>query len=99
MPIYRYECDICGWVDEFLQGVSAPTTYLCPSCGNVAHRLMPTEVTLTMGTSGRRVDAADLANKAYMERPEFKARVDKGEIEIKMPKNGTPKEAMPNWMK
>jgi len=52
-----------------------------------------------MGTSGRRVDAADLANKAYMERPEFKARVDKGEIEIRMPKNGTPKEAMPNWMK
>lgn len=99
MPIYRYECESCGWSEEFLEGLDASSVRGCDACGAQARRMMPMEVALLMGTSGRRIDKADLMQKEYMERPEFVARVKKGEIEVKTPKRGVPSEAKPYWMK
>jgi putative FmdB family regulatory protein len=33
MPIYEYQCAVCGFQEEYLQKVSEPALTVCPSCG------------------------------------------------------------------
>ena len=40
MPLYEYECDVCGHRFEKIQKFSDPRETVCPKCGGVIHKLM-----------------------------------------------------------
>jgi len=40
MPLYEYECFLCGHRFERIQRVSAPPAPECPSCGGAVRRLL-----------------------------------------------------------
>lgn len=40
MPLYEYECDVCGHRFEKIQKFSDPRETTCPKCGGVIHKLM-----------------------------------------------------------
>jgi putative FmdB family regulatory protein len=40
MPIYEYECERCGEVDEFLQKISDKPLTKCKKCSGKLHKLM-----------------------------------------------------------
>ncbi len=40
MPLYEYECQVCGERFERIQRVDAEPVTSCPSCGGAVHRLM-----------------------------------------------------------
>ena len=33
MPIYEYKCQACGALEEKLEGITAPVSHSCPTCG------------------------------------------------------------------
>ena len=39
MPLYEYECDVCGDRFETIQKFSDPSPQSCPKCGGVVHKL------------------------------------------------------------
>jgi putative FmdB family regulatory protein len=39
MPLYEYECDVCGRRFEAIQKFSDPPLEVCPSCGGSVHKL------------------------------------------------------------
>ena len=40
MPLYEYECDVCGHRFEKIQKFSDPLEDTCPKCGGHVHKLM-----------------------------------------------------------
>ena len=40
MPLYEYECFVCGFRFEKIQKVSAEPLKTCPECGGAVRRLM-----------------------------------------------------------
>ena len=40
MPLYEYECDVCGHRFEKIQKFSDPLVDTCPKCGGHVHKLM-----------------------------------------------------------
>jgi putative FmdB family regulatory protein len=40
MPLYEYECDVCGHRFEKIQKFSDPLEDTCPKCGGPVHKLM-----------------------------------------------------------
>ncbi len=40
MPLYEYQCDVCGHRFEKIQKFSDPRETTCPKCGGVIHKLM-----------------------------------------------------------
>jgi len=40
MPLYEYECFVCGFRFEKIQKVSAEPVKTCPECGGAVRRLM-----------------------------------------------------------
>jgi len=40
MPLYEYECDVCGHRFEKIQKFSDPLQDTCPKCGGPVHKLM-----------------------------------------------------------
>ena len=36
MPIYEYQCQACGHLCDFLQGINAPDHTTCPACNKAA---------------------------------------------------------------
>jgi putative FmdB family regulatory protein len=40
MPLYEYECDVCGHRFEKIQKFSDPLEDTCPKCGASVHKLM-----------------------------------------------------------
>ncbi len=40
MPLYEYECQVCGERFERIQRVDAEPVHSCPQCGGAVHRLM-----------------------------------------------------------
>ena len=40
MPLYEYECDICGHRFEVIQKFSDAPIDKCPKCGSTVHKLM-----------------------------------------------------------
>jgi putative FmdB family regulatory protein len=40
MPLYEYECDVCGHRFERIQKFSDPLADTCPKCGGAVHKLM-----------------------------------------------------------
>jgi|SRR5579862_8461899 len=39
MPLYEYECDLCGHRFEIIQKFSDPPVEKCPVCGGSVHKL------------------------------------------------------------
>ena len=39
MPLYEYECDVCGHRFEIIQKFSDPPLERCPKCGGAVHKL------------------------------------------------------------
>ncbi len=40
MPLYEYQCDVCGHKFEKIQKFSDPLETICPKCGGVIRKLM-----------------------------------------------------------
>ena len=40
MPLYEYECDVCGHRFEVIQKFSDPPIDKCPKCASTVHKLM-----------------------------------------------------------
>src|SRR5262249_3329169 len=40
MPLYEYQCDVCGHIFEKIQKFSDPLVDTCPRCGGVVRKLM-----------------------------------------------------------
>ena len=40
MPLYEYECDVCGHRFERIQKFSDPLADCCPICGGAVHKLI-----------------------------------------------------------
>jgi putative FmdB family regulatory protein len=40
MPLYEYQCDVCGHRFERIQKFSDPLADCCPVCGGAVHKLM-----------------------------------------------------------
>jgi putative FmdB family regulatory protein len=40
MPLYEYECEVCGTRFEQIQKFSDPPAGKCPACGGTVHKLM-----------------------------------------------------------
>ena len=40
MPLYEYECEVCGRRFEQIQKFSDPLVENCPLCGGAVHKLM-----------------------------------------------------------
>ena len=40
MPIYEYQCEACGQVEEVIQRFSDPPLATCPQCSGKLHKLI-----------------------------------------------------------
>jgi putative FmdB family regulatory protein len=40
MPLYEYECDVCGLRFEYRQHITDDPLEKCPDCGGTVHRLI-----------------------------------------------------------
>jgi putative FmdB family regulatory protein len=77
MPIYRYECGSCGVEQHVLQAIGAEAPQHCGE--PMAKR--PAVVQGALAPWLRQdAEEANARAKAFIERPETKARLDRGEL-------------------
>jgi putative FmdB family regulatory protein len=50
MPLYEYQCDVCGRRFEKIQKYSDPPIETCPTCGGIVHKLVSSPAFQFKGT-------------------------------------------------
>ena len=75
MPIYVYECRVCGWEEETV--LPTPSERTCPGCGRQLRRVMSAANVIIAGNPGpklkTRVNLDDELQKQGMKAPLFRS--------------------------
>jgi putative FmdB family regulatory protein len=58
MPLYEYQCDVCGRRFERIQKFSDPPADTCPACGGAVHKLASAPAFQLKGTGWYATDYA-----------------------------------------
>ncbi len=64
MPIYEYQCDSCGRIEEALQRFSDKPLTICKHCSGKLHKLISQSAFHLKGTGWYVTDYAGKTNKA-----------------------------------
>jgi putative FmdB family regulatory protein len=64
MPIYEYECERCGELEEAIQKVSDPPLIVCRHCSGALHRLVSRSSFHLKGTGWYVTDYAKKSNNS-----------------------------------
>jgi putative FmdB family regulatory protein len=64
MPLYEYECDVCGHRFEVIQRFSDSPIDKCPACGSTVHKLQSAPAFQFKGTGWYVTDYAKSGGKA-----------------------------------
>jgi len=67
MPIYEYECPICGKHYEIFQKFSDKPLSRCPSCGGQVHKVISRTSFILKGTGWYATDYASSERKKAIE--------------------------------
>ncbi|MFC2037733.1 FmdB family zinc ribbon protein [Chloroflexota bacterium] len=96
MPIYLYECDLCGVRFERLQRMSADPLTDCPECDGHVHRVIQPVGVIFKGsgfyiTDNRQVSSPTLTPPKELDKPKGEKAADTVETkkESKAPKEKT----------
>jgi putative FmdB family regulatory protein len=76
MPLYEYECDVCGHRFEKIQKFSHPLEHKCPTCAGHVHKLQSSPAIQFKGSGFYITDYAKritAAAKASGRRPEVRS--------------------------
>jgi len=81
MPVYEYECDVCGRFDDLVPiGCLEADVGVCPGCGGVACRVV-TQVTFAWGEGAApEGDAFRARHKEWLDSPETRERIRDGRL-------------------
>ena len=76
MPIYEYECTICGKHHEIMQKITEKPMMICPSCGGNMKKMISNTSFVLKGSGWYVSDYADKGRKETKESAEKKEKPD-----------------------
>ena len=82
MPIYEYQCDQCGRIEEIIQKFSDKPLTKCEHCSGKLHKLISHSAFHLKGTGWY---VTDYAGKTQKSKPESSSGNDAGKSEKKSP--------------
>lgn len=91
MPIYEYQCEKCGQVDEVFQKISEKPISRCRHCSGKVHKLVSQSSFHLKGSGWYVTDYANKANKSNSSTP--KTEKNAGESNSKADASGGDKAA------
>jgi len=73
MPLYEYQCTVCGERSEILQRVSDPSYTHCPKCGGMVKKLFSSPAIQFKGSGFYKTDYASTSTAKPSEGSESKS--------------------------
>ena len=102
MPLYEYQCDVCGHRFEVIQKFSDPLVEKCPSCGAMVHKLQSAPAIQFKGagfyitdyakkeyTADTKADSASADTAGSNEKTDKTEKTEQTEKSVNTPKSDT----------
>jgi len=93
MPIYEYECEQCGKIEEALQKISDDPLSACKYCSGSLHKLISQNSFHLKGTGWYVTDYANKSkdNKGPIDKKTDNKKIESGETKTNTPVKSTEK--------